>query len=108
VTSPLDFALRTAIRDRRLVSFSLHGLPRRAEPHDYGIIGGVPKLFFYQMGGASRSGRPFGWRWADLDEIVDLRLLDETFAGHRASPTGRHINWEVLLASVSRHERSRA
>lgn len=105
MSSPLDFALRTAIRDRRVVSFLLHGLPRRAEPHDYGIIAGVPKLFFYQVGGRSRSGTPFGWRWAALSDVANFEILEATFAGQRAAPSGRHVTWDVLFASVSLPER---
>ena len=96
----VDFVLRTAIRDRRLITFTLHGYERRAEPHDYGVINRVPKLFFYQVGGQSRSGRPVGWRWAVLDEIQDLQVLDETFRGDRAVPSGRHVHWEALYATI--------
>jgi hypothetical protein len=98
----VDRLLRSAIGGRRLVTFTLHGLPRRAEPHDYGIIDGVPKLFFYQVGGRSRSGAPVGWRWAILADVSDLAVLDATFAGTRPSPSGRHVKWDVLFASVSR------
>jgi hypothetical protein len=94
--------IRTAIRDRRLVAFDLRGLFRRAEPHDYGVVGGVTKLFFYQIGGRSASGAPVGWRWAVVDEIRNLRVLDEHFAGARDTATRRHVQWDVLVASVSR------
>ena len=97
----VDSLLRRAIDERRLVTFTLHGLTRRAEPHDYGIIGGVVKLFFYQVGGRSRSGRPIGWRWAVIDEIAHLTLLDETFEGARDTGSNRHIEWTRLFASVS-------
>ena len=58
----VDRLLREAIADRRLVSFTLHGRPRVAEPHDYGLIKGIATLFFYQTGGESNSGKPLGWR----------------------------------------------
>ena len=93
--------LRFAISERRIVTFTLHGLFRRAEPHDYGIIGGVPKLFFYQVGGRSRSGPPIGWRWALVDEIAELTVLQTRFRGTREAPTGRHVKWDILLATVS-------
>jgi hypothetical protein len=97
----VDAALRRAIDEKRLITFTLHGLSRRAEPHDFGIVKGATKLFFYQVGGASRSGPPVGWRWAQVDEIQDLRLLDERFAGARES-NARHVEWDSLVASVSR------
>ena len=100
----LDSLLRSAIADRRLVSFTLHGRPRIGEPHDYGVAGGVPTLFFYQTGGESNSGKPAGWRNAVVGEIIDLRVLDEHFAGARPAPTGRHKTWDQLYASVSRRQ----
>lgn len=100
----MDEQLRRAIVERRLIAFSLDGRERVAEPHDYGIVDGEPRLFFYQVGGASRSGRPLGWRWAVVARISGLRLLADHFPGPRATPSGRHQRWEKLLASVSRPE----
>jgi hypothetical protein len=96
----LDDLLRRAIADKRLVSFILHGCPRIGEPHDYGLIKGVPTLFFYQTGGESNSGKPVGWRRAVIAEISELRVLDRRFAGARPSSSGRHIQWDELLATV--------
>jgi len=79
----------------------LSGCRRLAEPHDYGVIKGETRLFFYQTGGESRSGKPVGWRWAVLSKISDLAMLDEHFPGARAAPSERHAKWDVLFASVS-------
>ena len=100
----LDSLLRAAIADRRLVSFTLHGVPRVGEPHDYGVADGVPTLFFYQTGGKSSSGKPLGWRNAVIGEITGLRVLEERFAGTRPAPSGRHKKWDQLYASVSTRE----
>lgn len=97
----LDHLLRTAIAEKRLVSFTLNGRRRVGEPHDYGLIAGEPRLFFYQTGGESQSGRPLGWRWARLAGITDLDLLDQRFPGTRPAPTGRHVAWDSIIASVS-------
>ena len=97
----LDRLLRTAIATRRLVSFTLDGYQRIAEPHDYGIIRGVSRLFFYQLGGGSRSGKPLGWRLGDLSRMSNVRILDDRFEGPRPAPSGRHIQWDVLIATVS-------
>ncbi|MGZ8994460.1 MAG: hypothetical protein ACXW16_10625 [Burkholderiaceae bacterium] len=59
-------------------SFSTSGAV--GKPHDYGLIEGEPRLFFYQVGGESRSGRALGWRWAVLSKVSELRVLDEHFA----------------------------
>jgi hypothetical protein len=98
----VDELLCRAIAERRLIAFSLDEQPRIAEPHDFGVIDGEKKLFFYQVGGTSRSGRPLGWRWAVVARIAGLRLLDDRFPGPRATPSGRHQRWDVLYASVSR------
>jgi hypothetical protein len=102
-----DRLLKRAIADRRLVTFTFHGCKRIGEPHDYGIKGGVARLFFYQTGGQSRSGRARGWRWAELGGVSDLVVLDETFEGPRDAPSGRHIEWDSLIASVSAAQRKR-
>ena len=98
----MDELLYRAISERRLIAFSLDQHPRVAEPHDFGVIDGEKKLFFYQVGGASRSGRPLGWRWAVVARISELRILDDRFPGPRATPSGRHQRWDRLYASVSR------
>ena len=101
----IDRLLRAAIGEKRLIAFVLDGCERVAEPHDYGVMNGSTRLFFYQVGGASRSGRPIGWRWAELSKISELRLLDQRFAGPRSAPSGRHVQWNRLYASVSRPDR---
>jgi hypothetical protein len=98
----VETALGAAIDGRRLISFVLEGHPRVAEPHDYGVIKGERKLFFFQVGGGSRSAPAVGWRWAALARITDLRVLDGRFAGPRPAPSGRHQRWDRIIASVSR------
>ncbi len=98
----LDGQLRAAIGERRLVEFTLKGRPRVAEPHDYGVIKGVPQLLFYQVGGESASKAPIGWRRTPISNITGFKILDERFAGSRDSPSGQHISWDELIATVSR------
>jgi hypothetical protein len=100
-SADFDNLLKTAIRERRPVAFILDKRPRLGEPHDYGLIDGEPRLFFYQVGGESRSGRPLGWRWAVLSKISALHVLDEQFGGTRLVPSGRHVKWDTLFATVS-------
>ena len=97
----VDRLLCIAIAERRLVAFDLDGFRRIAEPHDYGIIDGVARLFFYQIGGQSRSRPPIGWRWGALPRLSNLRILPEGFPGPRPVPSGRHIHWDTLIATVS-------
>ena len=97
----LHQTLCTAIGERRLLGFSSKGHDRIAEPHDYGVKDRVRKLLYYQVGGGSNSHPPTGWRWADADEMTGARLLEERFAGARPAPTGQHVKWDKLFASVS-------
>jgi hypothetical protein len=101
VNASLDRLLRAAINGRRLVTFMLDEHRRIAEPHDYGVYKGLPRLFFYQTGGESRSEPRTGWRWAELSKISQFEIRDDRFAGPRPAPSGRHIQWDVLLATVS-------
>ena len=68
-----DELIRTAIRERRLVEFRLHGLRRISEPHLYGIYKGARQILVYQISGESRSGDLPDWRRADLEEILGLQ-----------------------------------
>jgi hypothetical protein len=96
-----DVRIRFAIEQRRLVQFSLQGGIRVAEPHDYGIRDGVAQLLAYQVRGASQSGRLPNWRWVILSRASGFVVLDETFAGGRGAPSGKHSTWEKLFARVA-------
>lgn len=101
----LHTLLQTAIAERRVVTFTLDGFHRVAEPHDYGLIDGERRLFFFQIGGRSRSRPPIGWRWAKpISKISQLHVLDQHFAGPRPASTGQHMRWDTLFASVSRRD----
>ena len=97
----LDAALRTAIIERRLVAFELVGYYRIAEPHDYGVADGKTRLLFYQVGGLSSSGKPFGWRSVSTARLAHFRVLPDRFPGTRRPPTPRRTRWESIIASVS-------
>jgi hypothetical protein len=107
VTPIFHQQLCAAIEARRLVVFDYQGRRRIAEPHDYGVLGGRVTLFFHQVGGESRSGRPVGWRQAHVPDVSGFQVLDRRFRGARPGGTGRHLAWEVLFASVSQDERTR-
>jgi hypothetical protein len=94
--------LCAAIESLHVIEFTYGGCRRIAEPHDYGTHAGRPKLFFYQLGGESSSGAPLGWRLAHVPEMSSIRITDRKFPGSRPTPSGRHIRWDSLFASVSR------
>jgi hypothetical protein len=106
-TSILHEQLCRAINERRLVEFGYQGRFRVAELHEYGIIDdGKPTLFFWQVKGETSPGKPLGWRKARLTGVTRFKVLDDRFHGPRPPPSGQHLPWEVLFASVSARERA--
>lgn len=97
-----DRLIRSAIAQTRLIRFQLGGLVRIAEPHDYGIMNGTLRLFVFQVGGASRSGRLPDWRLVTVTEASAFETLERTFAGPRPMGSRKHQKWDRLFASVSR------
>jgi len=90
-----------AIDHMRLIEFVYkEGGPRIAEPHDYGVKNGVARLLVYQISGASRSRAPHGWKYIDVYDVRELRVLDRRFAGSRADARQHHGVWDVLFARV--------
>ena len=81
-----------------MVQFTYTGRVRVAEPHDYGMRGGVERLLVYQTHG----GRPSvpGWRLLDVNKIGDLLVLDRTFKGSRGTSYHNHYQWDDLFARV--------
>src|SRR5215471_14316633 len=100
VPQPIDNLLRIAITQRRKIRFWYGDRERIVEPHDYGIQHGQLRLLAYQVGGQSSTGHLPNWRWIDVSKIKDLEILDETFAGNRAAPSGQHGKWDQLLLRV--------
>lgn len=96
----MDLAIRTGIAKKQLVDFYYHGLPRIAEPHVYGIHEGKYQMLVYQVRGQSRSGALPDWRRVELSEVTNLRLLDEFFPGPRPTPSGKHSEFDTILAIV--------
>lgn len=80
--------------------FQYQGCQRTAEPHDYGIVEGTRKLLIYQIRGESKT-KSKGWKLIKENEIRQLQVLEETFPGGRAVPTGKHKKWDQLFIRVS-------
>lgn len=96
----MDQAIRQAISEKRLTEFMYQGFQRIAEIHIYGVKDGVRQILVYQVRGQSKSGRLPNWRRVNLREVTGLRLLNETFTGRRANPSGEHSEWDQKLALV--------
>ena len=96
--------LRFAIANKRLIRFTYESAERIAEPHDYGLRDGVPKLLAYERQRTGRKDqRARGWRWLDLPKIQDCIVLDDSFSGTRETANQHHHLWDVLYARVD-HE----
>jgi hypothetical protein len=89
----------TAIEQTRMIRLIYHGKERVVEPHDHGVLNGSVQLLGYQVAGASTRRLP-NWLLMKTDEIVNLKLLDQTFPGGRPTSTGNHIKWDKLFIRV--------
>ena len=97
----LDSQLRFAIATKRLIRFTYESAVRLAEPHDYGVRDGAPKLLAYQRRKAGRKDHHVrGWRWLDLSKIQDCIVLADSFGGTRETADQQHHHWDVLYARV--------
>lgn len=99
----VDGVLRLAIAARRLIAFTYEGRSKQGEPHDYGLIGGQPRLNFFQTRGRSRNGVEEAGRWKTLDpaKMTRVRVLPQGFAGTRTTTRGAHKRWDEIFASVT-------
>ena len=95
----LDQRLRLAIAAKRLVQFIYETKRRVAEPHDYGILGGVTKILVFQVRGESRTPLP-GWRLLETSKVEELVVLEEAFPGSRGQSHRLHNEWDELFARV--------
>ena len=99
----IDEQLRFAIANKRLIQVSYREKVRVAEPHDYGVYIGIPRLLTYQLrvvAAGQRTGAR-GWRLLDVPDIAGCAVLDDTFPGSRGQMHQHHLKWDVLYARVS-------
>jgi len=89
----------SAIEQKRLIRLIYHGKDRTLEAHDHGILNKSVQLLGYQVDGISSQPLP-NWLLMKVNEIADLDLLDQTFPGGRATPSGKHLNWDKLFIRV--------
>ena len=82
--SQTDKLIRRAIAEKRVVRFVYQDKERIAEPHDYGLMRGVDRLFCYQLRGKS-TGRLPNWRLVDVSGISELEVLEEICPGSRGA-----------------------
>ena len=106
VDEDLHQLIYTAIQDKHLLQFEYKTKERIVEPHDFGVQNGAVRLLSWQVGGKSSSRIP-GWRWFDVANIRDCKILDQQFAGNRDVFTAHH-RWDEIFIRVSRPDDSAA
>jgi hypothetical protein len=94
-----DPLLWQAIERRRMIRLVYHGKERIVEPHDHGVLNGAVQLLGYQVAGSRSRALP-NWILMKVQEIVDLELLEKTFAGGRPTASGKHLRWDTLFIRV--------
>jgi hypothetical protein len=97
----IDDIIRTAIASKNMIEFTYQGRQRIAEPHVYGVHNGKRQVLVYQVGGDSVSGALPGWHRIDVDKISSIRITPKTFIGNRRLISGKHSNFDEILAIAS-------
>ncbi|NOT98766.1 MAG: hypothetical protein HOO97_06700 [Sideroxydans sp.] len=91
----------SAIKEKKILTFTYKGYPRVVEPHVYGIHEGTRQLLGYQIRGSSKSGGVLPeWRRFGISEMQNLQMLSETFPGRRANPSGERSHWDQKIMVV--------
>lgn len=96
----MENIILTAIKEKKILSFTYSGLPRIVEPHVYGINDGRAQLLGYQIRGSSNNGGIPEWRRFKLSAIQNLQILNESFSGRRSFPSGKHGHWDKQILVV--------
>jgi hypothetical protein len=100
IPQSLDGPIRFAIAHKQLIEVGYNGVVRLAEPHDYGVINGVERLFVFQRRGRASNRSTTAWRMLDVPKIESLKVLGETFQGSRGASHQHHHAWDVVYARV--------
>jgi hypothetical protein len=82
-----------------MIRLVYHEKLRIVEPHDLGLLNGSVQLLAWQVDGSSSRPLP-NWILMKVDEITDLHILLETFAGGRPTDSGQHVKWTRLFIRV--------
>ena len=97
----VDQPIRRAITEKRLLELRYKKAVRLAEPHDYGVIDGTPRLLVFQLQGPDSGKGAVGWRLLDVVKIESCVVTSRTFAGSRGQAHQQHYQWETLYARVT-------
>ena len=80
----MEQIIKTAITERKVITFFYEGSERVVEPFCYGkSTKGNDVLRAFQIGGASSSGEPFGWKLYIVNEMSSISINESTFDNNR-------------------------
>jgi len=96
----MDDLIKTAITNKQLLEFDYHSHHRITEPHKYGEKDSKYAILVYQIRGGSSSGGIPEWRRMFLNEISNMKILDETFPGKRPNSSGKHSSFDRTILIV--------
>lgn len=75
--------IKQAILSKKCLTLTYKGYQRKMSPHVIGTKNGIPKAFFYQYGGESKSGlsndHTKNWRCIIIDEIANISINNDKF-----------------------------
>ena len=91
--------LTAAIEQRKYVTFTYQGQPRRVQPAAFGVdAAGHDTLHAYQVDGGSKRGKLPHWRNFHADTIEGLAVTDEVFG---PNPPGFRSPFATTHASLA-------
>jgi hypothetical protein len=91
--------LTAAIEQRKHVTFTYQGFPRRVQPAAFGLdVAGHETLHAYQLDGGSKRGKLPHWRNFHADAIEGLTVTDEVFG---PNPPGFRSPFATTHASLA-------
>lgn len=93
--------IKQAIIQKLLIKFYYQDFQRIAEPHILGLKDGVLQVLVRQVDGQSNSGLVPDWRRMNLENILSLQILDETFSSNPSNLYESHSSWDEIIAIVS-------
>ena len=94
----MDVTICDAIRGRRVIRFVYDGGMREAEPWCHGTSRtGREVLRAWQVGGASTSGEPVGWKFF---EVAKMGSMQQTGALCAASRPGYKVVYHIFCKRV--------
>ncbi len=80
----MNTAITEAIKGKRIIRFDYDGDERIVEPFCYGRNSkNNDVLCAFQIGGASSSGNPEGWKLYTVDKMVEVVVTANIFQGDR-------------------------